>query len=102
MALLRPVLDERGLATASDLKRVPDGKFVRYAGIVTIRQQPETAKGTVFVSLEDETGNVQVIIWSSLKEQQRPEVLRARLMGAYGKWQREGDVTNLIAHERFD
>jgi len=102
MALLRPVLDKRGLATAVDLKLVADGQFVRYAGIVTIRQQPETAKGTVFISLEDETGNVQVIVWASLKEKQRPEVLRARLMGVHGKWQREGDVTNLIAHELFD
>jgi len=45
---------------------------------------------------------VQVIVWASLKEKQRPEVLRARLMGVVGKWQREGDVTNLIAHELFD
>jgi error-prone DNA polymerase len=102
MRLLRPVLNQRKLARAVDLDRVPHGRFVRYAGIVTVRQQPETAKGTVFISLEDETGNVQVIVWKSLKEQQRPHVLRARLLAVYGQWQREGEVKNLIAHKLAD
>lgn len=102
MLLLRPALSKRRLAKASDLDRLPNGRWVRYAGIVTVRQQPETAKGTVFISLEDETGNVQVIVWRSLKEQQRPEVLRARLLAVYGQWQRDGDVSNLIAHKLAD
>ena len=102
MLLLRPALARRKLARASDLDHVPNGRFVRYAGIVTVRQQPETAKGTVFISLEDETGNVQVIVWRSLKEAQRPEVLRARLLAVYGQWQREGEVKNLIAHKLAD
>jgi error-prone DNA polymerase len=102
MLLLRPVLDRRKLARAVDLDRVPNGRFVRYAGIVTVRQQPETAKGTVFISLEDETGNVQVIVWRSLKEQLRAEVLRARLLAVYGQWQRDGEVKNLIAHKLAD
>ena len=102
MLLLRPALSKRKLAKASDLDRLPNGRWVRYAGIVTVRQQPETAKGTVFISLEDETGNVQVIVWRSLKEQQRPEVLRARLLAVYGQWQRQGDVKNLIAHKLAD
>ncbi|WP_457326562.1 helix-hairpin-helix domain-containing protein, partial [Roseateles sp. P5_E11] len=58
--LLRPKLDERRLATAAELMEMDDGEAVYYCGIVTLRQQPETAKGVVFVSLEDETGNVQV------------------------------------------
>lgn len=102
MLLLRPTLSRRKLAKASDLERVPSGRWVRYAGIVTVRQQPETAKGTVFISLEDETGNVQVIVWRSLKEQQRPEVLRARLLAVYGQWQRQGEVKNLVAHRLAD
>jgi error-prone DNA polymerase len=102
MLLLRPVLAKRKLAKASDLERMPNGRWVRYAGIVTVRQQPETAKGTVFISLEDETGNVQVIVWRSLKEQQRPQVLRARLLAVYGQWQREGEVKNLVAHKLAD
>ena len=102
LALLRPVLARRRLLKAEDLEEVADGRLVGYAGIVTVRQQPETAKGTVFISLEDETGNVQVIVWKSLKEAQRAAVLCARLLAAYGKWQREGDVKNLIAHKLTD
>lgn len=102
LALLRPTLNKHRLAKAADLETVPDGRFVRYAGIVTVRQQPETAKGTIFVSLEDETGNVQVIVWKSLREKQRAEVLRSRLLAVYGKWQREGDVKNLIASRLED
>lgn len=102
MLLLRPALNERKLARAVDLDEVPNGRFVRYAGIVTVRQQPETAKGVVFISLEDETGNVQVIVWPTLKEKQRPEVLRARLLAVYGQWQRQDGVKNLIAHKLAD
>ena len=80
LALLRPHLAKRRLASAAELEKVKDGRFVRYAGIVTLRQQPETADGTIFISLEDETGVVQVIVWKSLRERQRPEVLRSRLL----------------------
>jgi error-prone DNA polymerase len=102
LLLLRPALTKLKLWRAADLKRVPNGGWVRYAGIVTVRQAPETAKGTVFVSLEDETGDVQVIIWPTLKERQRAEMLRARLLAVYGRWQRKGGVANLIAHELKD
>ena len=102
LALLRPRLAERKLATAATLDGVGDGRFVRYAGIVTLRQQPETASGTIFMSLEDETGVVQVIVWRSLRERQRPEVLRAKLLEVHGTWQREGDVKNLIAGRLLD
>ena len=97
MALLRPHLVERRLRTAAELHDMPNGRLVRYCGIVTLRQQPDTANGTIFISLEDETGVVQVIVWKRLREQQRPEVLRSRLLAVYGVWQREGDVMNLVA-----
>ena len=97
LALLRPHLAKRRLLTAEQLESVPNGRAVRHAGIVTVRQQPETANGTIFISLEDETGNVQVIVWKSLREKQRPEVLRVRLMAVHGTWQREGNAKSLIA-----
>lgn len=97
LALLRPHLSKKRLLRAIDLDQAPNGRIVRYAGIVTLRQQPDTANGTIFVSLEDETGVVQVIVWKRLRERQRHEVLRSRLMAVYGTWQREGDVKNLIA-----
>jgi error-prone DNA polymerase len=102
LALLRPLLAKRRLARAVDLQDAPDGRFVRYAGIVTLRQQPATANGVIFVSLEDETGVVQVICWKSIREQQRRELLQSRLLAVHGKWQREGEVCNLIAGRLFD
>jgi error-prone DNA polymerase len=97
LALLRPLLTERRLATAAELHRAPHGRLVRFAGLVTLRQQPETASGVVFVSLEDETGVVQVIVWRRLRERFRQALLRSRLLAVRGTWQREGEVANLIA-----
>lgn len=102
MALLRPKLEERRLMSAAQLDELPNGRLVRYCGIVTLRQQPETANGTVFISLEDETGVVQVICWKSLRDLQRKELLRSRLLAVYGTWQREGDTKNLIAGRLLD
>jgi error-prone DNA polymerase len=97
LALLRPALARRRLQTASQLQDVPDGRLVRACGIVTLRQQPATANGTIFVSLEDETGTVQVIVWKSLRERQRRELLHSRLLAVYGTWQSEGELRSLIA-----
>jgi error-prone DNA polymerase len=102
LLLLRPKLDERRFATAEELMRTDDGEPVYYCGIVTLRQQPETAKGVVFVSLEDETGNVQVIVWPSVKEDQPRELLQSRLLGVRGRWQRQGDACSLIAKRLED
>ncbi|GAA0748060.1 error-prone DNA polymerase [Ideonella azotifigens] len=96
LELLRPQLNKRRLLTAEMLSHKVDGDAVRYAGIVTTRQQPPTAHGTIFVSLEDETGVVQAICWQRQRERFRIPLLRARLLMLYGHWQREGDVCNLI------
>jgi error-prone DNA polymerase len=97
LALLRPRLQARRLQTAQALRDAPNGRLVRACGIVTGRQQPETANGVVFVTLEDETGVVQVIVWKALRERQRSAVTRSRLLAVHGVWQREGEVCNLIA-----
>ena len=111
VALLRERLARKGLLSASELNALPDGEEVAGCGIVTVRQQPQTAKGTIFVTLEDETGPVNVIIWKSLREAQRAEVLHARLLAVYGVWQRSeetgtakgyGAVRNLVAHRLED
>ncbi|VTU43231.1 MULTISPECIES: error-prone DNA polymerase [unclassified Variovorax] len=102
LALLRPLLAKRGLATAADLQDVENGAEVRYCGLVTLRQQPETANGVIFVSLEDETGVVQVIAWRSIKEAQRQELLNARLLAVKGTWQREGELRSLVAERLKD
>ncbi|MDM0037233.1 error-prone DNA polymerase [Variovorax sp. J22P271] len=102
LALLRPALSKRGLMAAADLQDLPNGEDVSYCGLVTLRQQPETAKGVIFVSLEDETGVVQVIAWRSLRETQRQELLNARLLAVHGTWQREGELRSLVAHQLED
>jgi len=97
LALLREELAKRRLMTAEQLKDAPNGRLVRHCGIVTLRQQPGTSSGVVFVSLEDETGVVQVIVWQRIRERQRAVLTGARLLAVRGVWQREGEVCNLIA-----
>jgi error-prone DNA polymerase len=74
-----------------------DGQLARGCGIVTVRQRPETAKGVIFITIEDEAGTVNVICWSSLVEQFRREVMGAQLLGVYGVWQCESNVRHLVA-----
>lgn len=102
LALLRPRLSQQGLMSSEQLRDLPNGRLVKACGIVTLRQQPETANGTIFVSIEDETGTVQVIVWRSLRELQRKPLLESRLLAVHGRWQREGEVRNLIARRLED
>ena len=106
LALLRPRLAKMKLLSAAQLHDLPNGKRVRACGIVTVRQQPQTANGTIFVTLEDETGPVNVIVWKSLREQQRDELLKSRLLAVDGVWQRDvesgGQVRHLVAHRLKD
>jgi error-prone DNA polymerase len=102
LALLRPQLLKQRFMPASTLNDYQNGQLARACGIVTVRQRPGTAKGVLFMTLEDETGNINVIVWPSLVEQQRREVLRAPLLGVYGIWQREGEVRHLVAKRLVD
>jgi error-prone DNA polymerase len=102
MALLRERLTAMRFQSSAQLQGLRDGSLVRACGIVTLRQQPTTANGVVFVSREDEDGAVQVIVWKDLRERQRRELMSAKLMGVYGVWQREGAVRNLIAKRLVD
>jgi error-prone DNA polymerase len=102
LALLRPQLLQKRFMPAATLAAYQNGQLARACGIVTVRQRPGTAKGVLFLTLEDETGNVNVIVWPSLVEQQRREVLGAPLLGVYGIWQREGEVRHLVAKRLVD
>ena len=102
LQLLRPQLLVNRLMPASTLRSYPNGRLARACGIVTVRQRPGTAKGVIFVTLEDETGNVNVIVWPGLLERQRKEVLGAALLAVYGVWQREGEVQHLVAQRLVD
>ncbi len=102
LALLRSRLQEYRVRTARELEGLEDGRLARACGLVTVRQQPATAKGVVFLTMEDETGVVNVIVWKSVRDQQREPLLRARLLAVYGKWQRQGEVRHLIAQHLVD
>ena len=102
LALLRPRLAALRYQTSGELRGVPDRSLVRACGLVTVRQQPGTANGVMFISLEDEDGSVQVIVWKSVRERFRPVIYPARLLGVYGTWQVEGEVRNLIAGHFVD
>lgn len=67
-----------------------------------MRQQPETAKGTIFVTLEDETGSVNVIVWRHIRERQRQTLLRSRLLAVAGRWQARDGVSHLVARRLVD
>ncbi len=106
LALLRPRLARMKLLSAGQLHDLPSGRRVATCGIVTVRQQPQTAHGTIFVTLEDETGPINVIVWKSVREEQREALLKSRLLAVYGKWQRDvesgGQVRHLIAERMKD
>ncbi len=87
MALLRERMAGWRIQGAQALQAVPHGRRVRACGIVTVRQRPGSAKGTMFVTLEDETGTVNVIVWPALVETWRNPLLRSRLLAVEGIWQ---------------
>ncbi|HET6757130.1 MAG TPA: error-prone DNA polymerase, partial [Burkholderiales bacterium] len=101
LALLRPRFDRLAMQTAKKM-REPKIKRARVAGIVTCRQRPDTASGVIFVTLEDETGTINVVVWKKVAERQRRALLQARLLGVEGKVEREGEVIHLIAQRLTD
>ena len=104
LALLRPQLDGLGLLCSTHLKDIRDGQRVRTCGVVTLRQQPETASGTIFVSLEDESGEIQVICWKRLRESPDVErvLLKSHLLAVEGMWQSRDGVHALLAEKLQD
>ena len=102
LALLRPRLAELSMITAEALRHTPSGTPVHVTGLVTCRQHPGTAKGVIFVTLEDETGQINVVVWKRLSRKQRRPLLAARLLRVDGTLEREGDVTHLIAEHLTD
>jgi error-prone DNA polymerase len=102
LALLRERLQRQRMATAAELGAMPHGRIARVTGLVTGRQRPGTASGVTFVTLEDETGMVNVIVWRDLAERQRKELLRSSLLTVFGTLEREGEVVHLIAERLRD
>ncbi len=98
VALLRDQLRTFKVETAAVLKGWPHGRLARASGLVTHRQRPPTAKGTMFVTLEDETGAVNVVVWPRVVDAQRKPLLAASLLTVFGQWQRQGDGAQAVMH----
>lgn len=102
MALLRPRLAALRVSAADSLLQLAHGTRVRVAGLVTCRQRPGAASGVTFLTLEDETGFINGVVWADLAEKQRRELLQARLLFIEGRLEREGDVIHVIARRLRD
>ena len=96
LALLRQTLTRLRFAPATTLAQLPQGRFARACGLVTMRQRPQTAKGVIFVTLEDETGSVNLIVRAELAVRQRRELLQAHLLAAIGTWQNLQGTQHLL------
>ncbi len=102
LALLRGRLSARGAVPTESLWDVPTGRWVKTAGLVITRQRPGSASGVTFVTMEDETGHVNLIVWKRVAEEQRAALLGSRLLEVEGAVQREGDVLHVIARRLHD
>jgi len=101
LAFLRDELKARRMISCAELQKVRDGRYVELAGIVLVRQKPGSAKGVMFITLEDETEVANLVVWTNVFEKNRRTVLGASMMGVRGQVQREGDVIHVIA-QRLD
>jgi error-prone DNA polymerase len=101
VAFLRGDLARQRIIPCRDLLAARDGQRLTVAGLVLVRQRPGTATGVVFITIEDETGIANLVVWSSLFERQRRVVLSASMLACHGRVQREGDVIHVVT-ERLD
>ncbi|MEE9985195.1 error-prone DNA polymerase [Agrobacterium pusense] len=102
MSFLRADLKAKRIVTCAEAMGERDGRWLWTAGLVLVRQRPGSAKGVMFLTLEDETGIVNAVVWPSLFERQRRVLMTASMMGIHGKIQREGEVVHLVAQRLFD
>jgi error-prone DNA polymerase len=101
VSFLRPRLARAGAITAAKIADIPDGRRIAVAGVVLVRQRPGSAKGVVFLTLEDETGVANIVVWPKVFDRYRPVVMGARMVLIAGRIQRapdsDGAVTHLVA-----
>ncbi|MEY9772139.1 error-prone DNA polymerase [Sinorhizobium fredii] len=102
LSFLRAVLNRRRIVTCAEAMQARDGKWLEAAGLVLVRQRPGSAKGVMFITIEDETGIANLVVWVKVFEKYRRVVLGAGMIGVYGRIQREGDVVHLVAHRLTD
>ena len=88
--------------TSIQLKNPPNGTIISVAGLVLVRQRPGTAKGVIFITLEDETGTTNIIVWKKIFNKYRRTIIESRLLKVTGRLQREGDICHIIAEHVED
>ena len=101
VSFVRAELAQRRIRQSATLGAAEAGRRVTVAGLVLVRQRPGSASGTIFLTLEDETGVSNIIVWPKVFEMNRPAVIAARFLAVTGRVQHESDVTHVVA-ERFD
>jgi error-prone DNA polymerase len=102
VAFLRTDLLARNITTCADAMNARDGRWVYTAGLVLVRQKPGSAKGVMFITIEDETRPANIVVWPSRFENRRRVVLGSSMMAIHGRIQREGEVVHLVAQQLFD
>ncbi len=102
LALLRPTLSAKGTVDSATLRNARSGQLLTLGGLVLVRQRPGTASGVVFITLEDEKGIANLVVWPQVFEDHRRIVMGSRLMGVRGRVQREGIVIHLVAEQLWD
>jgi error-prone DNA polymerase len=102
ISFLRRDLQHRNIITCNEAMTARDGRWACTAGLVLVRQKPGSAKGVMFITIEDETGPANIVVWPKLFEKRRRVVLGATMMAIHGKIQREGEVVHLVAQQLFD
>ena len=102
IAFLRDDLTARRIVTCTDAMQARDGRWLEAAGLVLVRQRPGSAKGVMFITLEDESGIANLVVWQQVFEKFRRVVMGASMMSVRGRIQREGEVVHLVAHKLTD
>ncbi|HEX5420071.1 MAG TPA: OB-fold nucleic acid binding domain-containing protein, partial [Gammaproteobacteria bacterium] len=102
LALLREELQRKRIHSAREVAELRDGARVHAAGIVITRQRPSSASGVIFVTLEDETGYMNLVVWQRVAERERRALLGAVLLGVRGRVQKEGEVLHVVADKLYD
>ena len=102
VSFLRADLRRQKIVTCGEAMQAPDNKWLETAGIVLVRQKPGSAKGVMFITIEDETGIANLVIWPTVYEKHRRVILSAGMIAVYGRIQREGEVVHLVAYRIVD
>ncbi|MGZ3819098.1 MAG: helix-hairpin-helix domain-containing protein, partial [Mucilaginibacter sp.] len=102
VSFVREKLDLLRVTPTSGLAKLKDGDQVKVAGLVTVRQRPGTAKGVLFITIEDETGFANLVVWEKVFEKYRKEIIQARLLMVEGKLQIAGEVIHVVASRCFN